>query len=168
MEEFTNESFLSADIPKIEAVEFEHLERDYLYMRLLALGLAFLLLAGALVVFWFKNDIALWKLLLPYLLVLGGIIVLELKGFKIKSFALREKDVSYQSGLIWYKHTSVPFNRIQHCEVQQGVLARLFDLATVKVFTAGGASSDLSISGLSKERAQQLRDFITQLSAQHE
>ena len=35
-----------------------------------------------------------------------------------------------------------------------------FNLAELKVFTAGGASSDLSISGLSPETAARIKDFI--------
>ena len=82
--------------------------------------------------------------------------------------ALRENDISYKSGLLFFTMTSIPLNRLQHCEVSQGPLGRLFDLASVKIYTAGGSTSDLSIGGLKKEAAHRLRDHITRLSAQYE
>jgi len=63
--------------------------------------------------------------------------------------------------------TSIPFNRIQHTEVNQGPLGRMFDLARVQIFTAGGSSSDISIPGLKVEEAHQLKDHITKISSQY-
>lgn len=156
------------ELPQIEAVEFQKLESDYLYMRLTAWGLFFLVTAGILTVLTFTTDVAAWQFYLPWAALLIWIFAIEIIGFKIKGYAIRQKDVSYKSGLIWFSMTSVPFNRIQHCEISQGPLGRLFNLASVKVYTAGGSGSDLSISGLTKERAQKLRDFITKLSAEYE
>ena len=77
-------------------------------------------------------------------------------------------DVSFRRGWIVHRMTTVPLNRVQHCEFSQGLLGRLFDLATVRVFTAGGTSSDLDIRGLRKEDAIKVRDYITKLSAEYE
>ena len=156
------------ELPQIEAVEFNKLESDYLYMRLTAWGLFFLLVGGVLTILVFTTNVAAWMYYLPWVILLLWVILVEIIGFKIKGFAIRQKDVSYKSGLIWFNMTSVPFNRIQHCEISQGPLGRLFNLASVKVYTAGGSGSDLSSSGLTKERAQKLRDFITKLSAEYE
>ncbi|WP_417602715.1 PH domain-containing protein [Owenweeksia hongkongensis] len=156
------------DLPQMEAVDFESLESDYLYMRLTAWGLFFLMAAGVLTVLLFTTDVAAWMYYTPWAALFALVFIFEIIGFKIKGYAIRQKDVSYKSGLIWFHMTSVPFNRIQHCEISQGPLGRLFNLASVKVYTAGGSGSDLSISGLTKERAQRLRDFITKLSAEYE
>lgn len=156
------------DLPQMETVEFKPLESDYLYMRLTAWGLFFLLAAGVLTVLLFTTDVAAWIYYAPWAVLFVLVFTLEIIGFKIKGYALRQKDVSYKSGLIWFHMTSVPFNRIQHCEITQGPLGRLFNLASVKVYTAGGSGSDLTISGLTKERAHRLRDFITKLSAEYE
>ncbi|GAB4414030.1 MAG: PH domain-containing protein [Bacteroidia bacterium] len=82
------------------------------------------------------------------------------KGFQYKAYALRTHDLSYRSGWLWRKTTSIPFNRIQHCEVGQGLIERLFGLAHVKVYTAGGQSSDMSVPGLLPNDAQRIKDFI--------
>ncbi len=157
-----------SDLPQIEEVKFNPLEKDYLWMRLLGWGIFFLLAAGVLTFVMISTEAKMWMLFTPWLVLLTLILFLEIRGFGIKGYALREKDITYKSGLIFFHMTSIPFNRIQHCEVTQGPLARLFDLASVKVYTAGGSSSDLSISGLTKERAQKLRDFITKLSSEYE
>ncbi len=157
-----------AELPDIEAVKFNPLEKDYLWMRLLGWGLFLLVAAGILTFILITTDARLWMVLTPWVVLLILVFFVEIRGFRIKGYAIREKDITYKSGLIFFHMTSIPFNRIQHCEVSQGPLARLFDLASVKVYTAGGSSSDLSISGLTKERAQKLRDFITKLSAEYE
>lgn len=156
------------ELPRLEEGSFEKLERDYLYLRLTTRSLFFLMLAGLCTIFTFTASWSLVQWLPALLVVYAAVFTIEVLGFKIKGYAIRQLDVSYRTGLIFYSMTSVPLNRVQHCEYAQGPLDRLFDLATVKVYTAGGASSDLSIHGLTKERAIRLRDYITKLSAQYE
>jgi len=55
----------------------------------------------------------------------------------------------------------VPFKRIQHSEVTQGPVDRFFNLAKLRVFTAGGSGSDLTIPGLKLEEANKLKTLIT-------
>lgn len=82
-------------------------------------------------------------------------------GYRKRSYALRDKDLTYKKGWLFYSTTTVPFNRIQHTEASQGPLERRFDLSKLNIYTAGGSTSDLSIPGLKEEEAQQLRDFIS-------
>lgn len=160
---------ISADeLPQLEEASYEKLEIDYLYMRLTSRGLFLFIVAGICIVFTFFNNWPLWYWLAPWLVYLGLSFAVEILGFRIKGYAIRSKDVSYKSGLLFFSMTSVPLNRIQHCELSQGPLGRLFDLASVKVYTAGGSSSDMTINGLTKERAQRLRDYIIKLSSEYE
>ncbi len=156
------------ELPAQEKVDYKPLEEDYLYMRLTSRGLFMILLAGILTLVSFSTELPFiyWTPVWALLIVL--LFVLEILGFKIKGYAIRSKDVSYKSGLLFFNMTSVPLNRIQHVEFSQSPLGRLFDLASVKVFTAGGASSDMTIHGLTKESAQKLRDYIIKLSAEYE
>jgi len=107
--------------------------------------------------------------------IIAGIVILiaytitiSILGFPKKGYLLREKDVSYKSGLITYKQISVTFNRIQHVEVSQGILGKLFQLSSVKIYTAGGNASDLSIPGLNVSDAQKLKAFISEKISQYE
>jgi len=76
------------------------------------------------------------------------------------AYAVRDKDILYKSGVFWQSVTAIPFNRIQHVEKSSTPLGRRFDIATLQLFTAGGAGGDLKIHGLSSTTAENLRVFI--------
>lgn len=82
------------------------------------------------------------------------------KAIKRTGLALREHDFVLQTGVFWRKITVVPFNRIQHIELHRGPLERKFNLATIKLYTAGGSGVDLAVSGLDEAEAEQLRQFM--------
>ena len=50
-------------------------------------------------------------------------------AFHYMGYALREKDISYRSGWLWRSMVTVPFNRVQHCEIKQGLIDRRFGLS---------------------------------------
>lgn len=74
-------------------------------------------------------------------------------------YAVRDKDILYKSGVLWRTNQVVPFNRVQHAINGHTPLDRYFHLATLTVYTAGGAG-DLSIPGLGEEVAERLRVYI--------
>ncbi len=81
-------------------------------------------------------------------------------SFHYMGYAVREKDISFKSGLWWRSMTTVPFNRVQHCDLKQGILDRRFGLSKLTIYTAGGQSTDLMIPGLLRETAEQLKAYI--------
>ncbi len=164
---FKNNAVNVEELPQLNGDNFTKLEQEYLYLKLTSLGIFTFLIYAVLVMLYFVADLPLVLSLAVFTGLVVLVFIIEIMGFKIKGYALREHDISYKSGLLFFSMTSVPFNRIQHCEVSQGPLARLFDLGSVKVYTAGGSSSDLSISGLTKENAHKLREHITQLAANY-
>lgn len=95
---------------------------------------------------------------------LGFVVSMYLAGkqYDRAGYALRDQDVTHRSGVWWHTVTTVPFSRMQHCEISQGPVQHAFGLATLRIFTAGGTSSDLSIDGLLKEEAVRIKDFITE------
>jgi membrane protein YdbS with pleckstrin-like domain len=76
------------------------------------------------------------------------------------AYAVRDKDILYKAGVFWQTVTTIPFNRIQHVEKSSTPLDRRFDIATLQLFTAGGAGGDLKVHGLSASTAEDLRVFI--------
>ena len=64
------------------------------------------------------------------------------------------------------KSTYLYYNRIQNIDVSQGFLARLLGLNELKIETAaeGTALDAIKISGLGKENADMLRDFLLEKS----
>jgi membrane protein YdbS with pleckstrin-like domain len=76
------------------------------------------------------------------------------------SYAVREKDISFKSGWLWRNMTTVPFNRVQHCDIKQGLIDRRFGLSRLTIYTAGGESTDLHIPGLLPETSERLKAYI--------
>lgn len=80
---------------------------------------------------------------------------------QIKSYSLRELDLSYHCGLIFRKTVTQPILRIQHVELKRGPIDRKVGLAKLQVFSAGGAMHTFEIPGLPIADAQAIRQFIT-------
>lgn len=93
-----------------------------------------------------------------FLLIIGFSII----GFSRRAYAIRDKDISYKSGILIKKITTVPFSRIQHVEIDEAPISRLFNLAAISVFTAGDSSDDLVIKGLKKQETYKIKEFITE------
>ena len=152
-------------LPKVESLTFHPIEKKYLRVSLISAAIFWVLvLVGA-------NSIAAFgdieNRTLAFIIFNSSVILLAIANltfirasFKKKKYALRQRDIIYTKGLWWSVRTSIPFNRIQHAELKQGPFERLYGLHSLKVFTAGGQSSDLVIPGLKEETAQSIKDFI--------
>ncbi|TRX58188.1 PH domain-containing protein [Thalassomonas sp. M1454] len=77
-----------------------------------------------------------------------------------KKYALREQDISYQSGLIFRKTVSQPILRVQHVELKRGPVERKVGLASLQVFSAGGAMHTFEVPGLDYDNAENIRQYI--------
>ena len=77
-----------------------------------------------------------------------------------RSWRLSEVGLEYHYG-VWWKHRhAVPWARVQHADVSQGPLERLYGVGTLSVHTAGTSNSSVNLAGLSHERAIEVRDEI--------
>ena len=103
-----------------------------------------------------------------WLVLMGFSTWLIRADYQIKGFALRAQDILFRRGVIFRREVSIPFNRVQHCEIKQGPIERMFNLKTLEIFTAGGQASDLSIPGLLPDEAQQIKDFVIKNASRHE
>ena len=173
MENFSNSVLLPENLPEVLQDDFNPLNSSYLKIIYIRIAIFTMLLAGGITAFLMFSEEEIPTLVLvaiivvPAVLILYSLVISKL-GFPKKGYLLREKDISYKTGLIFYKQISVTFNRIQHVEVSQGILAKMFGLSSVKIFTAGGSASDLSIPGLLTADAQKLKDFISEKISRYE
>lgn len=172
-ETFTNSVILPENLPEVNSKEFTGLNRKYLSILIVRIFIFFLFMAGGLAALLIFNEEIPRKLVgIPggaaIILIITISLVFTLLGFSRKGYLVREQDISFQKGLITYKLTTVPFNRIQHVEVNQGVLTKLMGLSSVKIYTAGGSYSDLSIPGLPTTEAQRLKSFLSDQISRYE
>lgn len=166
---FENSQLDDAALPKVEAVELKRHPRRYLPYLLITsiLPFTFILLGGLIMMlfglfWWGLSAIGAWFLIIIL------ISLEEIKGFPIRGYAIRQHDITYQKGWLFFSKTTVPLNRIQHGEIVQGPIAQLFELSELRLFTAGGSVSDLPIGGLPYEEAQRLREAVTKYTAYHD
>lgn len=164
---FKNEVVDLDSLPSLEHIEYQPIARQYFWSQLLAtlLRLLWITLFYFIMAFALRENIPLWiRQLVPALLLVWWIfsVFRTYKTYKKKAFAVRERDIHYKSGWIWKRKTTIPFNRIQHCELSSGPIDRMFDLSELHVYTAGGSHSDLTIPGLQTEMGQQLKKLILQ------
>lgn len=173
MENFTNSILLPENLPETAPEDFNLLDKRYLKIIFIRIAIFALLLVGGLISFLFLSDetppgLILAAVISGIAVLILFIVVISVMGFPKKGYLLRERDISYKTGLIYYKQISVPFNRVQHVEVSQGILLKIFDLSSIKIYTAGGSASDFSIPGLAVADAQKLKTFISEKISQHE
>jgi uncharacterized protein len=79
---------------------------------------------------------------------------------KYYGYALREHDLLFKQGMFWQSVVMIPFNRIQHIEIHRNPVERKLNLASLKLFSAGGIAADMKIHGLPHQKAAEIRQFI--------
>lgn len=166
---FSNDQVPSLNLPKMEEVQFEPLQPSHMYVNLIVVGIIFLfVLAGVTVLAFMVEEVKPYFVagLLAILVVFGFLALVEIKAFKFRGYALRTHDILYRDGWLWKSWMVIPFNRIQHLEINQGPIDRIFDLASLQLFTAGGSSSDIEIDGLTPEQAADIKSFIMSKNAE--
>jgi len=159
------QNIVVSSFPNILEVEFKYINRKYLKVILINITFVYLSLLSAVFFLEYKNilgleEVTFWLFLFITILFIYTIFI-KIIGFKRRKFLVREKDISYKKGVFYKKITTVPFNRIQHVEIDQGPVSRFFNLASLSVFTAGDSSDDLKVNGLLKDEAQQIKEYIS-------
>ncbi len=94
------------------------------------------------------------------LVVLYLISALPGRRWRRLGYDMSEDRLRVARGFMWRTDTIVPFGRIQHIDVDQGLLDRGFDLATLVLHTAGTHNSTVSLPGLSETNAAAMREAI--------
>ncbi|WP_320815540.1 PH domain-containing protein [Flavobacterium sp.] len=167
MNEFTNKEISISDLPQFEVVQLQPIHPSYYKVILINIGVVFTSLGiGLAVLSYFKEDFfsnRIWMLIgASYTVLLTISLLFSRLSFKYKSYAFREHDAIYKSGVVSQTTTIVPYKRIQHVALHQGLFSRYFGLASLELFTAGGSSTDLEINGLTLEDAQRYKIWIIQ------
>ncbi|WP_240642372.1 PH domain-containing protein [Nonlabens xiamenensis] len=160
----TNQTIDVPQLPSVESSSFQKHPKRFLNKKLIAKTLLFIPLLATVVVPFFavEEEPWIWKVaLVLWLVLLLLTIFMAYKEYFVRGYVLREHDITYRKGWLFHHQTTVPFNRIQHTEINHGPIDRMFTLCELEIFTAGGSSSDLSISGLDPVDAQKLKEYIS-------
>lgn len=95
-------------------------------------------------------------------IVLGGLIGLGYGAlaWRRTQYGLGDESVFLHSGVLWRQQRHVRLDRLQAVDVTQPLLARLFGFSSLKIESAGGAGSNLTLSYLTDDEAQRVRNEI--------
>lgn len=166
--EFTNQNISLTELPSIMKLEQHPLAINYAKtnsMLIIFIATLLVIIIGVIEQqFFFTIEKSLSTILshllwiIPPLFLFIGII--KNLADKQKFYALRQEDISFSSGLIFKKIVTQPILRIQHVELKRGPIERKIGLATIQVFSAGGAMHTFEIPGLVLDQAESIRQFI--------
>ena len=158
MNTITNRQIWSGDIQPIENLCFEHVESNYLKVVVIRITIVYVLLMGT-------------ALLIPLLcdnwLLLAGVEGALAAAFAVnvalvrKGYALRNRDISYRSGIFFTTVTTIPFCKIQQVSIRMNLVSRIFGLYYVDVINGSqSAMNQLTIPGLTHEKAERLKSLL--------
>lgn len=101
---------------------------------------------------------------LPILLTVGGAVIVVALAWiitgiwwKAVGFRITNEEVQLQRGVISKDLRTARFDRIQAVDLVESFIARIFRLAEVRIETAGGSDSAISIGFLRKSEAEALK-----------
>jgi uncharacterized protein len=160
---FSNDQISISTLPQLAEVQFVKLHENHKYVGLLSVLVYYMLvLMGSLLVALFWEKLGGYTLYLILAITLYFIFqaYAAIKSYHYEGYALREHDLLYREGWIWKSTIAVPYKRMQHIEVHQGPIDRLFDMASISLYTAGGSDADMSIEGLTPSEANSLKEHI--------
>ena len=171
MNEYTNDQLVIEDLPSLEDIDWVEMDRNLIVrdmMRNCVIGvfnLAWLLVVG---IIFLTLDTTILQVIGIVGICTGIVLIAVLISwprleFPHRGYALREMDIAQRHGLVTRYLATAPFSRVQHVAVSQGVLDRMFSLATLQIYTAGGVSS---IKGFHVDNAHAIREHILERVAE--
>lgn len=165
---FTNTQIDVEALPKVENLDLKSIQKSYFYVLIINCCMTYVAVIGCLwATNFFIEDSSFrftlrWFVVLLFITFLIHLVFLKLE-FNNRKYALREKDIVFSRGFIQLSIVILPFNRVQHVEISKSFLERKFNLATLKIYSAGNSGSDLVIRGLSEKQAHSINTYLTTL-----
>ncbi|RFA18569.1 PH domain-containing protein [Subtercola boreus] len=121
---------------------------------LAAISLFFVYVFGA----WFG-----WWMLGVSLAIMLVLLVVAPRRARAIGFQLREDDLLFRRGIMFFRIVAVPYGRMQLIDVNRGPLGRALGLSDLKFVTAAAATG-VVIPGLPEAEADELRDRLVALA----
>ncbi len=167
---FSNQDLTPSVLPSINTLQSQPLSSIYIKTSLKIDLITLVAILVGVTALYFQSIFVLnpeFKQALPFIglatLMLGGLrVAIKFLANRRKTYALREQDLHFSSGLFFRKTVSQPISRIQHVELSRGPIDRKVGLAKLQVFSAGGSAHTFEIPGLSLVTAQQIRQHIVE------
>lgn len=153
------------DVQPVEDLEFQPVEPIYTRVLTARIVLCYIIfMALAFIILAFEESYRWWILLgVEAMLVIALVINLVLvhKIYDFKGYALRDKDISYRSGIFFTSVKTVPFNKIQQVSVRTNPIARMFGLSYLDIVNGSQSSvNQITIPGLTSDDAERIKALL--------
>lgn len=91
-----------------------------------------------------------------FILILDVLVkpIIEYKQWK---YIITEDRIEFVHGIYFLTTTIIPIVRIQHIDIEEGPINRIYNLAKINIHTAGG---EHKIEGLPKEKAFEICEYV--------
>ena len=163
MIDFTNDTLDIGNLPEYEEAPLTSVSKKYWNVVVINLIILLLILLASLAALLYFSAV-----FRPYIYVIaGGYLVFAVILFLLyktdigrRGYAVREKDILYRSGIIAISTTIIPFSRIQHIALDEGLFSRMYNLGQLRIFTAGGSTGSLHIPGIEINQARQIKEIL--------
>jgi membrane protein YdbS with pleckstrin-like domain len=83
-------------------------------------------------------------------------------------YVVRADSLFLNRGVFTLVRTVVPYVRVQHIDTTRSPLERVLGLSTLVVYTAGSRGADVTIPGLTPDRASTLQERLERLTTESE
>lgn len=166
----TNYQTFTEQITPVENINFEPLDAKYMQVHLIGTILSyFVLMAAALLLLLLENPWFCIATECVLAICFAVNISLIPKACRFKGYAFRRHDLTYRTGLVFPKLTTIPYQRIQQVSLRRNPISKLFGLCSVEIVNGAQSFASLKIPGLSEEKAGQIRNLLTeQLNSTHD
>lgn len=94
------------------------------------------------------------------LLLVWPVLIAPGRNWRAWGWHADARELTVKRGVWTEVVTHVPFERVQHLDVAQGPIERAFGVTRLQLHTAGTAHSLVTLPGLDRATAEQLRDEI--------
>ncbi len=85
---------------------------------------------------------------------------LPTKRFRSRGYHMSDDRLRVVKGVMFHADTVVPFSRVQHLDVEQNPLERMFGIARLILHTAGTHNASVTLPGLAHDNAITMREAI--------
>jgi len=148
--------------PDVKSVWTIYYIRRTLFFMVLTLALDYLAL----------SEIPKWPfftgfspLVVLFIGLVTTIVIPKLK-YKYWFFELRDDELYLKRGVLTKIDSIAPYCRIQHIDISQNIVERLFNLSRLVIYTAGTKGADLIIPGLPHYYAQELQNKLKEYTVE--
>ena len=108
-----------------------------------------------------EMDLPRGALLVPALLAFAYLALWSPpRRFRAWGYWMDGEELRLRRGVWTRMHTLVPLDHVQHIDVSQGPVERMLGICSLVLHTAGTLHSQIVVPGLTRERAERMRDEI--------